>query len=155
MRRITAAAFALAVASSLHAQTPTQPGADYSIAVPIAGSWTYATTTDGSAATFRNLSAAPQLTVRCIRATRRVSIAKPASAPAASLTLWTSNASRVVPASFDPTTAMISIQLAAYDPLLDALAFSRARFAVVAAGSPPLVLPAWPEIARVIEDCRA
>jgi len=50
---------------------------------------------------------------------------------------------------------MISIQLAAYDPLLDALAFSRARFAVVAAGSPPLVLPAWPEIARVIEDCRA
>ena len=39
------------------------------------------------------------------------------------------------------------------DPLLDAMAFSRGRFAVEA-GTRALYLPAYPEITRVIEDCR-
>ncbi len=41
----------------------------------------------------------------------------------------------------------------ARDPLLDAMAFSRGRF-VLQAGASDLVLPPWPEVARVIEDCR-
>jgi hypothetical protein len=41
----------------------------------------------------------------------------------------------------------------ARDSLLDAMAFSRGRF-VLQAGTADLVLPAWPEVARVIEDCR-
>lgn len=41
----------------------------------------------------------------------------------------------------------------ARDPLLDAMAFSRGRF-VLQAGASELVLPPWPEVARVIEDCR-
>lgn len=45
------------------------------------------------------------------------------------------------------------IVFAARDPLLDAMAFSRGRF-VLQAGTAELVLPAWPEVARVIEDCR-
>lgn len=40
------------------------------------------------------------------------------------------------------------------DPLLDAMAFSRGRFAVQTAGLPTLYVPSWPEISRVIEDCR-
>ncbi|HEX8511491.1 MAG TPA: hypothetical protein VF688_00130 [Allosphingosinicella sp.] len=44
--------------------------------------------------------------------------------------------------------------LAAADPLLDEMAFSRGRFTVDGAGVEPLVLPAWPEPARVVEDCR-
>ena len=44
--------------------------------------------------------------------------------------------------------------LPADDPLLDELAFSRGRFTVEATGLATLVLPAWPEPARVIEDCR-
>lgn len=39
--------------------------------------------------------------------------------------------------------------LAASDPLLDEIAFSRGRFTVDG-----LVLPSWPEPARVVEDCR-
>jgi hypothetical protein len=39
------------------------------------------------------------------------------------------------------------------DPLLDAIAFSRGRFAVEA-GTRALYLPAYPEVTRVIEDCR-
>ena len=43
--------------------------------------------------------------------------------------------------------------LPASDPLFDQIAFSRGRFLVRAAGS-DLVLPSWPEPARLIEDCR-
>lgn len=40
------------------------------------------------------------------------------------------------------------------DKLLDAIAFSRGRFAVEVNGLPTLYLPAWTEVGRVIEDCR-
>jgi hypothetical protein len=46
------------------------------------------------------------------------------------------------------------VQLPAGDPLLDAMAFSRGRFGVQSPGAAPLVVPAWPELARVVEDCR-
>jgi hypothetical protein len=46
------------------------------------------------------------------------------------------------------------VELAARDPLLDAMAFSKGRFAVEAPGLAPLYLPSWPEVTRVIEDCR-
>jgi hypothetical protein len=44
--------------------------------------------------------------------------------------------------------------LASSDPLLDEMAFSRGRFTVDAPGAATLVLPAWPEPARVVGDCR-
>ena len=47
-----------------------------------------------------------------------------------------------------------SARLATSDPLLDAIAFSRGRFMLEMTGSPALYLPAWPELSRVIEDCR-
>jgi len=40
------------------------------------------------------------------------------------------------------------------DPLFDQLAFSRGRFLVRVEGQGDLILPAWPEPARTIEDCR-
>ena len=45
-------------------------------------------------------------------------------------------------------------ELAASDPLLDAIAFSRGRFAVDVPGTAPVYVPAYPEITRVVEDCR-
>ncbi len=48
----------------------------------------------------------------------------------------------------------IVAQATARDPRLDQMAFSRGRFLVDVASQPRLVLPAWPEVARVIEDCR-
>jgi hypothetical protein len=164
MRLSFAAAFALAAASSLPAQSPAptpapaapQPAApDLTTAVPIAGNWTFAPTSDGSTATFLSPAAMPQLVVRCSRATRRVSISRAATGAAPFLNVATSTLTRSVPASFDPATARLTIQLAVTDPLLDALAFTRGRFAVYVTGSPALVLPAWPELVRVIEDCRS
>lgn len=45
--------------------------------------------------------------------------------------------------------------MSAYDPILDAIIFSRGRFAVEAAGQLSIAVPAWPEIAHVVEDCRS
>jgi hypothetical protein len=153
MRLAVAAAIAAFSASSLSAQTAAPPATDFTYAIPLAGSWTY--TAAGGEATFLNASAMPQFTIRCDRTTRRISMSKPATVAVPFLYVWTSSGTRGLPASFDPATRRVTIQLAAYDPLLDALAFSRGRLAVYVAESPALVLPAWPEVARVIEDCRA
>lgn len=52
----------------------------------------------------------------------------------------------------------LETRLTARDPLLDAIAFSRGRFAVELphdnAQTGALYLPAYPEITRVVEDCR-
>lgn len=48
----------------------------------------------------------------------------------------------------------VSAILAGNDPLLDAMALSRGRFAIETGELPTLYLPAWPEVSRVIEDCR-
>ena len=151
MRLSIAAAFALLLSASLGAQTVP----DLSTATPVDGSWTYAATGDGSEARFTNAAAAVQLTVHCTRATRRVSIAKAAAAAAPLLNFWTSSLTRSVPSAFNPATGRLTIDLAPYDPLLDAMAASRGRIGFSVGAEPALVVPVWAEIARAIEDCRA
>ena len=68
------------------------------------------------------------------------------------LTIRTSYGARSLPAARQQS-ALVA-RLAVSDPLLDQMAFSRGRFTVEAAGAPLLIVPAWPELARVIEDCR-
>ena len=70
----------------------------------------------------------------------------------AEIIIRTTTLSRTLPAANRAT--MLTAALFAHDPLLDAIAFSRGRFAVEARGMAPLYLPSWPEVARVIEDCR-
>lgn len=48
----------------------------------------------------------------------------------------------------------MTAQFVASDSLLDALGYSRGRFIIEQQGLPTLVIPAWPEIERVVEDCR-
>jgi hypothetical protein len=146
------AAFALAVPSSLFAQSAI---ADLSTAVPIPGNWSYVAASGGSEAVFADSSGNPQLWLHCTRATRRVSIAKRASAAAPFVGVWTSSVARSVASRFDPATGRLTIDIAAYDPLLDAIASSRGRVAFAVGAEPALVVPPWAEAVRVIEDCRA
>ncbi|MFL6720400.1 MAG: hypothetical protein ACJ8FT_01165 [Sphingomonas sp.] len=150
MRLAIAAAFALAANSSLAAQ----PVPDLSFATPIAGNWSYAASSGGREASYADASGHPQLFVHCARATRRVTIAKPASAAAPMLGVWTSSETRSVAASFNSATGRLIIDLSANDALLDAIATSRGRIGFSVGAQPALVVPAWPEVARVIEDCR-
>ena len=120
---------------------------------PIEGAWVYSSTVDGSEATFNNQSGQPQLTIRCTRSTRRVSLLKPGPASPA-LWVWTSSQSRSLPASYDASLARIVASLGAYDPLLDAIASSRGRIGFSTSGLAALVVPPWANVGRVIEDCR-
>jgi hypothetical protein len=47
-----------------------------------------------------------------------------------------------------------SVELDAKDPFFDELAYTRGRFLVTLPSDVRLILPAAPEIARAIEDCR-
>ncbi len=156
MKFTIAAALALIVTTSLHAQGPAPaPPVDFSVATPLPGTWTYAATADGSEASFVDANSRPQLFVRCARASRQVTIAKPATAAAPFLDIWTSSQVRNLPASYNPATYRLSAIVTAFDPLLDAIAFSRGRFSVSVQGTAALIVPAWEEPARVVEDCRA
>jgi len=71
------------------------------------------------------------------------------------LNVWTSSLAKGLPSSFNPTSGRLTIDLANYDPLLDAIVSSRGRVGFAVGAQPPLVVPPWAEPARVIEDCRA
>ena len=148
MLRTIAVSFALVTASPLFAQ-------DLSTVQPAEGSWAYGMTTAGTEARFLDASGNPQLWVQCARATRRISIARTATGAAPFLTVWTSSLTRQVPASFNPATLRLTIELATFDPLLDAIVSSRGRVGFTVGTQSPLVVPPWAEAARVIEDCRA
>jgi hypothetical protein len=153
MKLLFIAACALIAVAPLAAQTPAP--ANLSFASPLPGKWTFSAFAGGNEATFTDTSGRPQLTLRCMRTTRRITMSKPASAAAPVLTVWTSSGTRNVAATFNPATAQISAEFAVMDPLLDAMSLSRGRFGVTVAGTPSLVLPPWPEVTRVVEDCRA
>ncbi|HYG30413.1 MAG TPA: hypothetical protein VD887_09375 [Allosphingosinicella sp.] len=95
----------------------------------------------------------PSLVVRCAGA-GRVTIERRGVAPATggSLTIRTSSMARTLPARSGREG--LEAGLAASDPLLDAILFSRGRFAVEATMLPVLIVPSWPEPARVVDDCR-
>jgi hypothetical protein len=154
LRKMFAALIALASTSAVFAQAVGAPVVDFSAAAVAPGSWFYQAVPGGSGARFVDASGTARLVLQCVKATRRVSISHASSVPSASLSVWTSSASRTLPARFEPNAMRVTADLPAHDVLLDAIAFSRGRFVVTMAGGLPLVTPAWPEAARTIEDCR-
>ncbi len=71
------------------------------------------------------------------------------------LTITTPDSRRLLNATVEPgPPSTFAVRLQANDPLLDAMAFARGRFMVEAQNYPPLYLPSWAEVSRVIEDCR-
>jgi hypothetical protein len=143
---------AIAAASPAAAQTATT--VDYSVATAVGGRWTYTQSAGGSSASFATTPGLPLLTLTCNRPLRRVAIARPATGIAPYLMVWSSSMNRNVPAGYNPATKLLTAELSAYDKLLDALAFSRGRVVVAPSNGTALVVPAWPDIIRVIEDCR-
>jgi hypothetical protein len=95
------------------------------------------------------------MVIACGKLTRLVTLSRISAAPAATLSFWTSSATRDLPSRFDQPSGRIVTQVGAMDPLLDALTFSRGRFAVSMPGMAALIMPAGTEIAHVVEDCRA
>jgi hypothetical protein len=71
----------------------------------------------------------------------------------ATISIYTTSLSRSL-ATQPASEGAVVAALAGHDPLLDAMAYSRGRFAVNVAGQAALYVPNWPEVSRVIEDCR-
>ena len=69
------------------------------------------------------------------------------------MTIRTTFGERRLPAVVAHLTDLLATASAS-DAVLDEIAFSRGRFAVEAEGAPTLIVPSWPEPARVVEDCR-
>lgn len=112
------------------------------------GTWRYA----NGRAQFGQPGAMPALTMECRQGQVALIIAGAASqpVPAAITTTSQQRALSAVPSD----AQSLAITLPARDNLLDAMAFSRGRFMVDVNGLPTLILPAWAEVGRVVEDCR-
>jgi len=103
------------------------------------GAWAYRE--DGPSASYGEL-----FTMRCESSGRRIVLHRQGATGA--LIFRTSFGARTLPGGPG------GVVLPASDPLLDQIAFSRGRIAVEAEGQARLVLPTWPEPARVVDECR-
>ena len=153
MKRIAFLAMAGAIAFG-PAQAQTAATADYSYSPVSPGSWTYRAVPGGSEASFVDGTGTARMIIACGKVTRLVTLSRISSAPASSLSIWTSSEVRNLPSRFDQPTGRVVAQVGAADSLLDAMALSRGRIAVSMPGSPALVLPTGAEVDHVVEDCR-
>lgn len=114
------------------------------------GDWRYRPLPSGGVAEF-GPPGQPLLAMRCLAGAGRVQLVRrePIAAP---MTVRTTTLTRTLPTAATDDGAAAT--LAASDPLLDAIGFSRGRFVIEQPSLPPLVLPAWAEVERVTEDCR-
>jgi len=144
------------------APTPTPPPAP----PPFAGNWMDAPLTPGDwtytsgVASFGTPGGGPRLTLRCDRVAGLVAIGYFGTpGERAAMTIRTETLDRTVADTLVTTSdprgsAPITGRVPARDPLLDAMAFSKGRFAIEVAGLPTLYVPSFPEVTRVVEDCR-
>ncbi|MFC3439982.1 hypothetical protein ACFOKF_02010 [Sphingobium rhizovicinum] len=123
------------------------------------GNWSYRAEAAGSAAFYGPTAADARLILRCDRASRRISLARanagPNPANGGAIIVRTSYGATSWPAtpSAGAPPQLVAVR-AASDPVLDQIAYSRGKIAVETTGTEPLIIPAWAEAARVIEDCR-
>lgn len=121
------------------------------------GDWFYAAIQPYTYAAFGPAATPPLASIRCDRASRTVSIGRTSDSNAARpMTIRAETLARTFAAEprQGSVETLLAVDLPASDPFLDAIAFSQGRFMVEVAGEEPLFLPAWPEISRVIDDCR-
>ncbi len=132
---------AAALAAAAAGAQPVVPGFEAARGAAVTpGEWRYVVTATGSHALFANL-----VELRCERAARRVQLRRISAAAVPSpISVATDTAERTISADG---------WLDARDPLLDAIAFSRGRF-ILSGGGERLILPAFPEAARSVQDCR-
>lgn len=117
------------------------------------GDWFHRETAGGSQAIFGATRDQATFAMTCDRAARTVTLMRAGAVSGeAAMRVRTETGDRTVAASAQGQT--IAATLPATDPTLAAMAFSKGRFAVETPGLATLYIPSWPEMTRVIEDCR-
>lgn len=119
------------------------------------GDWSYVDEPGESLALFGVADPVHPFVLRCDKGSRRIGIARrgETTRPLV-MRIRTETRDGVLSATQVDGWRLVAANVAASDPLLDAMAISKGRIAVEVEGMPTLYIPAWPEITRVIEDCR-
>jgi len=149
------------IATPAPTPAPAPPFAGSWMDAPITpGDWTYANGT----AQFGLPGYQPYLTLRCQPALGTIELSRTGQAgrvlvigdvEQVDLTILTETAALTLEAQqTDGDPAAVVYPFSPRQQLLDAMAFSKGRFAVEVPGLPTLYIPSYPEITRVIEDCR-
>lgn len=117
------------------------------------GTWTLAETTGAVTASYGAPGSEARLVLRCDRTSRQVSVERAGTTPRLVIRSETRNATLPArPGAGGLPTSIATVP--GSDPILDAMALSRGRFAVESPGLSTLVLPAWAEVSVVVEACR-
>ncbi|TZG29058.1 hypothetical protein [Sphingomonas montanisoli] len=130
------------------------PPRDWRDAALTPGTWRYVPGTAHSYAAYGVAGAQPALVIACDKTARTIAIMRQGTAT--SLTVTTSYGAATLPAGglSHEGQAMTGARLSARDNLLDRIGYSRGRFAVSGSGLSPVIVPAWAEPSRALEDCR-
>jgi hypothetical protein len=123
-----------------------------------AGDWVYRRDSRGSVALFGARNADASFLVRCDANAQKIFLLRAGAVTDGSNAQMTIRASSGFKSftvrNNGDTPPYVAVELAVREPQLDAMAYSRGRFLVSVKGNEDLVIPSWPEVARVIEDCR-
>jgi hypothetical protein len=119
------------------------------------GGWQYESDGTISRALFGDNPFRPAMVIACNRGQGWVGIAVRGTPPGPRrMEILTETAQRAMTAANQPEVDGVAATLAPGDPLLDAMALSKGRFAVAVEGASMLIVPSYAEVSRVIEDCR-
>lgn len=119
------------------------------------GDWAYRSDARGSIALFGPAGGEAVVTLRCDTARQRIYLTRRSDQRSGSFTIRTSAKLKTASASTTAgTPPYLAIEMMPRDPVLDAISYSRGRFAIETTGERGLAIPVYPEISRVIEDCR-
>ena len=123
------------------------------------GEWTYRSGGADGSAQYVDSRGAPVFSILCMADGARIALVRHgAGSDTPAMTIRTETSDRMLNTSGVSPDAAGRPAIAAYlsrtDPLLDAMALTRGRFAVEIPGLSTLYLPPWAEVTRVIEDCR-
>lgn len=128
---------------------------NYLDAPQTAGTWTYADEPGEKLALFGPSPDEPLFIVRCAGGSIALArVLESAAAGPRAMSVSTETVTRQLQANPIGGRPLVATELTPGDPLLDAMAITKGRFAIEVEGARTLYLPAWAEVSRVIEDCR-
>lgn len=141
------------------AQSPQAPeGEDYENyldAPQTPGTWLYSDEAAESLGLFGIGNPVHPFVIRCDKQAKRIGLARRTEKEGPlTLVITTETTTRQLVANKVEGYGLVAADLSPDDPLLDAMAITKGRFAVELEGEEPLYIPAWAEVTRVIEDCR-
>jgi hypothetical protein len=120
------------------------------------GNWVYRQDDRGSIGYFGETGKNAVVTLRCDKSRGRIYLSRAGTLMGPEIMVRTSATSIALPAAAaGGTPSYVAAELSPVDPILDAMAYSRGRISIEASGQQMIAIPAWAEISRIIEDCRA